>query len=242
MMPIRSIQDSSIVRYRGQLARYCHPKTTGGKPWRYLLIPDSEITEQMSLQFLAGQFTKTQERTPAEILPFHRLDAPDARPFENCVPVYDDLLIAAGAFGEESTINEISGEGPIGNPEDYQWAALPPPNRHERGTFVARVTGESMNRRIPNGSWCLWRLAPRGSLQGKVVLAQHRDIQDAEVGGQYTVKVYASEKEQLGDGSWRHTQVVLNPDSSDAAFGPIELEDGDDDGVRVLAQLIKVLR
>ena len=219
-----------------------YTETTGGKPWRYLLIPDSEITEQMSLQFLAGQFTKTQERTPAEILPFHRLDAPDARPFENCVPVYDDLLIAAGAFGEESTINEISGEGPVGNLEDYQWAALPPPNRHERGTFVARVTGESMNRRIPNGSWCHWRLAPKGSQQGKVVLVQHRDIQDAESGGQYTVKVYQSEKEHRDDGSWRHTRVSLNPDSTDQRFAPIVLESIAEGGVRVLAQLLRVLR
>ena len=29
--------------------------------------------------------------------------------------------------------------------------------------FVAQVTGESMNRRIPNGAWCLFRLHPAGT-------------------------------------------------------------------------------
>jgi hypothetical protein len=46
--------------------------------------------------------------------------------------------------------------------------------------FVARVVGESMNRRIPNGAWCLFRVAGAGTRQGKVVLAQHREIEDAE--------------------------------------------------------------
>lgn len=219
-----------------------YTQTTSGKPWKYLLIPDAEIKEQMSLGFLAGQYAKAEERTPAEIIPFHRIEPADALPFENCVPVYDDLLIAAGSFGEESAINEISGDGTIENLDEYQWAALPPPSRHERGTFVARVIGESMNRRIPNGSWCLWRLAPKGSQQGKVVLAQHRDIQDAEVGGQYTVKIYESEKEQSDDGSWRHTRIVLSPDSSDATFEPIVLEGESGHEVRVLAELIRVLR
>ena len=51
-----------------------------------------------------------------------------------------------------------------------------------------------MNCRIPNGAWCVWRLDPTGTLQGKVVLAQGRGIEDPEHGGQYTVKLYESEK------------------------------------------------
>ena len=62
-------------------------------------------------------------------------------------------------------------------------------------------------------------------------------IGSAEVGGQYTVKVYESEKEQLDDDSWRHTRIILSPDSSDVTFEPIVLEGVGDGDVRVLAQL-----
>lgn len=40
------------------------------------------------------------------------------------------------------------------------------------GLFVTQVIGESMNRRIPNGAWCLFRAAPAGSSQGKIVLVR----------------------------------------------------------------------
>jgi phage repressor protein C with HTH and peptisase S24 domain len=66
------------------------------------------------------------------------------------------------------------------NAEDCEWVELPDAFRPQRGMFVAQVVGESMNRRIPNGSWCLFRLHPKGTRQGKVVLVQHREIQDAD--------------------------------------------------------------
>ena len=52
----------------------------------------------------------------------------------------------------------------------------------------------SLNRRIPNGSWCLFREPSDGSRNGKVVIVQSRDIQDPDTGGQYTAKIYRSEK------------------------------------------------
>jgi hypothetical protein len=35
---------------------------------------------------------------------------------------------------------------------------------------VALVAGESMNRRIPNGTWCLFHTNPTGTREGKVVV------------------------------------------------------------------------
>ena len=107
--------------------------------------------------------------------------------------------------------------------------------------FVAQVVGESMNRRIPNRAWCVWRLNPAGSRQGKVVLAQHRDIQDPEHGGQYTVKVYESEKQKTDDGGWRHRRVTLKPDSTDPAFQPIVLENLEEGELTIVAELVEVL-
>ena len=98
-----------------------------------------------------------------------------------------------------------------------------------------------MNRRIPNGAWCVWRLKPKGWRRGKVVLAQHRDIQDPEHGGQYTVKVYESEKQPTDDGGWRHRRVTLKPDSTDPAFQPIVLENLEEGELTIVAEMVEVL-
>ena len=78
--------------------------------------------------------------------------------------------------------------------EEHDWVELPDSFRPQPGHFVTRVVGESMNRRIPNGSWCLFKANPGGTRQGKVVIVEHRDIQDPETGTSCTVKVYSSEK------------------------------------------------
>lgn len=154
---------------------------------------------------------------------------PDER-FVTCVPLVP-LKVAAGAFGPSQEI--LDG--------DWQWVALGGRTRAAAGLFVAQVVGESMNRRIPNGAWCLWRAHPAGMRQGKVVLAQHRDISDSELGGRYTVKVYESEKVATEDGGWRHTVIRLKPDSDDASFEPIVLEDVDEGALTVIAELVEVL-
>ena len=107
--------------------------------------------------------------------------------------------------------------------------------------FVAQVVGESMNRRIPSGAWCLWRANPTGTRQGKVVLAQHRDIQDPELGGRYTVKVYESEKLATDDGDWRHVVIRLKPDSYDPSYTPIVLRDLAEGELSIVAELVEVL-
>src|SRR6266508_4425040 len=85
------------------------------------------------------------------------------------------------------------------------------------GTFVARVVGESMNRRIPSGAYCVWRVPVEGARTGRVVLVQSRDISDPETGGSYTVKVYERVAPDL---------VLLHPDTDAPGFVPLELRDG----------------
>ena len=98
-----------------------------------------------------------------------------------------------------------------------------------------------MNRRIPNGTWCLFRLNPVGTRQGKVVLVQHREIADTDTGGHYTVKVYESVKEVLADGTWRHVSIILRPDSTASGYEPIVLSEEQGDDLKVIAELVAVL-
>lgn len=163
----------------------------------------------------------------------------DVRPFVNAVPLYD-LKIAAGLFSDTQLAQEWI-DGSELDASQCRWVELPDAFRIKPGQFVAQVVGESMNRRIPNGSWCLFNLNPGGTRQGKVVLAQHRHIEDPEIGGQYTIKVYRSEKRETSPESWEHTRIILAPDSDDDSFEPMVFEASRAAELRIIAELVAVL-
>jgi DUF2075 family protein len=144
----------------------------------------------------------------------------------NCVPIFD-LAIAAGGFQP-------------GYAEGCDRVQLPEEMAARDDHFVARVAGNSMNKRIPDGSWCLFRAQPAGTRDGKIVVVQHRAIQDPDTGGNYTIKRYRSEKIGDGDG-WRHSRIVLSPESLDGEYRDIVLEPDAAGDIRVVAELVSVL-
>ena len=207
--------------------------------YRSGIAVDYDVTDQLLLY----PETATKEVGPEKggvVLPFRRLERDEARPFENCVPLYD-LKVAAGRFSGEQIVEAAPGEGDIGDPDQYDWVAFEGRTKPSRDIFVAQVVGESMNRRIPNGAFCVWRLNPTGTRQGKVVLAQHRDIQDPEHEGNFTVKIYESEKLADEHGDARNVRVVLRPDSSEPSFSPIVIEELKDSELSIVAELLEVL-
>ncbi len=124
--------------------------------------------------------------------------------------------------------------------EDCQYAELPDHFTVKPGFFLAQVVGESMNRRIPNGSWCLFREPSDGSRNGKVVIVQRRDIQDPDTGGQYTVKIYRSEKAETED-SWSHRRIRLEHDSMDVNFKPLTHDPERVNDLRVVGEFVWIL-
>ena len=170
-------------------------------------------------------------RTPSNVVPLRRVSKEERDAGVVAAPVID-LRFAAGAFSDAQALEDGADV----------WVALPDWVRAQRGLFVAQVVGESMNRRIPNGSWCLFRANPAGTREGKVVVVQHRSIADPETGGRYTVKLYASEKVPAEDGGWRHDRITLRPDSDRPQFEPIVINlDDSDDGFSVVAEMLFVL-
>ncbi len=131
--------------------------------------------------------------------------------------------MAAGKFLENQEVNE---EG---------WEEAPVGLRLAPGMFVARIAGESMEPRIPDGSLCVFRGPVTGSRQGKLVLVEY-------LGGGandcYTVKRYFSDKTQREDGTWSHERVRLEP--LNPAFDAWDL-DPEEDRFRVLAEFVQVL-
>lgn len=200
---------------------------------------------EIAVQVEAGEETGVPQLQAAELppeespYPFRMLPAAEARPFENCVPLYE-LKVAAGAFSGGS-VTEVLQEDEINRPTEFTWVELPDAFRPRRGLFVARVVGESMNRQIPNGAWCLFRLSLGGTRQGKVVLVQHRAIDDPETGGDFTVKVYESEKKKKSDGTWRHAKIILRPDTTAPGYEPIVLSAKAGEDLKVIAELVAVL-
>ena len=174
-----------------------------------------------------------------EGLTLRLLKTDEVKPYQSSVPIYD-LAIAAGLFSELQMVDEVPLVGDA-NLEQYQWVELPDSFRIHSGQFVARVVGESMNKRIPNGAWCLFSLNPVGSRQGKIVLVQHRSIDDPDTGGHYTIKIYQSEKVADGDGGWKHSRITLNPASTDPSYKPIVLESESGEELAVIAELVAVL-
>ncbi|MDO8371017.1 MAG: DNA/RNA helicase domain-containing protein [Pseudomonadota bacterium] len=164
------------------------------------------------------------------VLPFKPLDRKHVKPFKNAVPVVA-LKLAAGMFSDVQSFDK----------DAVEWVSLPDIYRPQPGMFIAQVVGESMNRRIPNGSWCLFRANPQGTRVGKIVVAEHRSIEDPESGGSYTVKIYSSEKFQSADGSWSHLAVKLAPDSTDPKFKSLVFQPESADSVKIVAEMIAVL-
>jgi type I restriction enzyme R subunit len=146
--------------------------------------------------------------------------------YVTCVPLVP-LKAAAGAFGHPQEIDD-----------EFQWVAVNSQHRLRPGMFVAQVVGHSMEPKIPDGAWCLFRAPVEGTRQGKTVLVQLRDATDTETGQRYTVKRYESQKAKRGD-SWHHERITLKPVNPESE--PIVLTDADEGQLRVVAEFVEVL-
>lgn len=180
----------------------------------------------MALRKYFKQFVPTDVTQAAPPRPkLHLLPRSKVKPYEDAIPVFD-IKAAAGDFSD----GQIS--------DSPQWVAFDRPNKHY---FALQVIGESMNNRIPNGSWCLFRLHPEGTRQNKIVLVQLRNFEDPENGGRYTIKRYESAKTQSDEDSWRHTTILLKPESTDPGFTPVRLNADQEGSLLVIAEFVKIL-
>lgn len=155
------------------------------------------------------EYLKQNVSTYKKEIPFRILPFSEVKPFVNSVPLVD-ISAAAGGF---SGLQIHS---------DLQWIELPFNIAVKKGYFVSKVVGESMNKKIPNGSYCLFRQYEGGSRDGKIVLVESFNIQDSDFGSGYTVKEYRSKKSEDNE-QWSHESITLKPLSNDSAYQNIEL-------------------
>jgi superfamily II DNA or RNA helicase len=133
--------------------------------------------------------------------------------FEQVVPYVNAIPLVRAAAGSLIQFEDAS---------EQTWVEPPIPLSKSNQYFICEVIGESMNKRIPNGAYCLFKHYTGGSREGEIVLVQSQLIQDQEFGGHYTIKEYHSKKAPVGE-LWQHESITLSPLSNDQQFKPIEL-------------------
>jgi DUF2075 family protein/SOS-response transcriptional repressor LexA/predicted GIY-YIG superfamily endonuclease len=183
----------------------------------FVYVCDPDLREYFAMHIMT--FEKT--------LPFKILKASEIKPYINSVPLYN-FKVAAGLFTDSQ------------DPSDFEWIELPKPYKPSKEYFVCRISGNSMNKIIPDGSWALFKKDPGGSRHGKTVLVQHYNIQDTDYSLGYTIKKYASEKEET-DEDWKHKRIVLSPNSDDESYQPIVLEEDEIRDLKVVGVFVGVL-
>lgn len=163
---------------------------------------------------------------PNDAVPFDLVDSDAEEAFTTAIPLLS-LRAAAGGFGESTDV------------EPEAWVRPNTGKRLDRGMFVAQVVGHSMEPRIPDGAYCIFRSPVAGSRSGKIVLVQHHAIDDSETGGSYTVKEFDSREVTGKESGERAGTIYLRP--LNQAYAPIELRDVSEGQVRVIAELVEVL-
>ncbi len=155
------------------------------------------------------EYLKSHIKTFIKDVPFRILDNDEIKPYVNSIPLID-ITAAAGKFSD------------LQNHSELMWVEPPLYISVKEGYFICRVSGESMNKIIPNGSYCLFRQDNGGTRNGKVVLVQSTNIADSEFGSGYTVKEYHSTK-KLTEEDWAHETITLKPLSNNDGYSEMEL-------------------
>jgi type III restriction enzyme len=143
--------------------------------------------------------------------------------FKTLLPVYA-LEAAAGYFGEGKAV-DVEG-----------WVEVRGFGRLSDDMFVAKAVGHSMQPKIQDGDYLVFRAHPKGTREGKIVLARG-PIEDPDIGGPFTVKKYSSEKIADEDGGWRHSRITLSP--LNKSYEPIVVDiSNEEEQISVVAELL----
>jgi type III restriction enzyme len=198
-------------------------------PWRHLFVQQKKF--EVAIASGIATYAKLVAALAVRPEPQLRLISIDddrikKEKFKTLLPLYS-LKAAAGYFGNGEAV------------EPEAWIEADGVGRLDDQMFIARAVGRSMEPRIHDGDYCVFRANPVGTRQGKIVLAQYRGPADPETGGSYTVKRYSSEKIVDPEGSWRHDRITLSPMNPE--FEPIILTPTAEDEVQVVAELIALL-
>lgn len=171
-------------------------------------------------QMMAPQ--KQEEKVFAKILDF----VPEEEQYTTYLPLYS-IQAACGYFGEGDAVNEKG------------WIQVEGVGKLNRNMFVVQATGHSMEPKIHDGDFCIFRANPAGSRQGKIVLVQHYNYYDPDNAGAYSIKEYSSSKSYDENGNWQHEKIELHPLNKE--YDAIVINSEDAEEFRVIGELVGII-
>lgn len=171
------------------------------------------------------EIRKEQTHNPQDVKITH--DIIDEQKFISHLPLYS-IKAACGYFGDGESVDELG------------WIKAEGIGHLNSDMFVVQAVGRSMEPRINDGDYCVFRTNPAGSREGKIILAQHRGYFDEDTAGAYSIKEYHSQKTIDEYGNWQHEEIVLQP--LNKAYNPIVLTPDDIDDFRIVGEFLGVLR
>lgn len=145
--------------------------------------------------------------------------------FNTVVPLRS-LRPAAGTFGEHQ------------HPEMDGWVTVPGEAGLSKHYFVAPIEGESMEPRIPNGAYCLFRRPVLQPDSGDILLVQLHDDDAPEQGGQYAIKRF-QRREPAGHDAERDIVGILESLNPDVPDRHVEADEGS--RMQPVAQFVRVI-
>ena len=101
-------------------------------------------------------------------------DVAAALKYVDYLPVFS-LEAACGNFGRGMAV------------EPQGWIKCPPGVKPDHNMFAAKVSGRSMEPKLEDGDYCVFRANVGGTRNNKLVLVQHSSIADPNTGGSYSV-------------------------------------------------------
>lgn len=191
---------------------------TRGMKGCYVYFCDKALAEH----FRALMAEKPAESRPMRIEPIVNDDVK----YIDFLPVYS-IKAACGYFGEGEDVNELG------------WMQVEGMGKLNRNMFVVQASGHSMEPRINDGDFCVFRANPAGSRQGKIVLVQHHNFYDSDYSGAYSIKEYSSAKSYDEFGNWQHEKIELLPLNKD--YTPIVINAEEAEDFRVIAEFVGII-
>ena len=178
-------------------------------------------------QTLAEHFRELMAEKPtvAKVVRIEPIVNDDVK-YIDFLPVYS-IKAACGYFGEGDDVSELG------------WIQVEGVGKLNRNMFVVQASGHSMEPRINDGNFCVFRANPAGSRQGKIVLVQHHNFYDSDFAGAYSIKEYSSSKSYDEFGNWEHEKIELKPLNKDYNSIVINAEEAED--FRVIGEFIGVV-
>ena len=176
---------------------------------------------------LAEHFRKQMAEKPseAEIIRIEPVVNDDVK-YIDFLPVYS-IKAACGYFGEGDDVSELG------------WIQVEGLGKLNRNMFVVQASGHSMEPRINDGDFCVFRTNPAGSRQGKIVLVQHHNFYDSDYTGAYSIKEYNSSKSFDEFGNWQHEKIELLSLNKD--YNPIVIDAEEAEDFRVIGEFVGVI-